>query len=972
MDANGTRFCLLLGESDWRSCELGGLDWDKEHAELTLHARLDKFPLPPADAPPSIDDRRGVAADRFGNIYWIDATRTKVLARSSGSGTVSEFWPGEHGSVPVEHGDFASDAPPPPAPQRFAGVAVTDDHYLAVGMTEPAGLLVFDLVAGGSPVDIRWPRMEPAAAFEPLDVAPRRGCGVWILDRARRYWALDAGFGVVTAGQREIELAPPQAADFQPVAGGAPRVRAARSFPAGHPLDAASPVEAANPIAIEGLPTGEVLILDAGTAGANSQVLCYRDGERVGAHALDFRAHDFVLARDFVRAYDPVVAADHLFIASAEGNQAFAYKIEVDASGLRLAPSLDFYPMRRFGGKGLVLVPELLGKARVFYDFGAGWVPLVEQRRARYDEAAELVTPVFDSTELECVWHRLMLDACIPPGTNVAVLSRAADESDGKTLDAVWREEPAPYLRGTGSELPWAGNWPGRRANAPLGDGEGTWELLFQHARGRYLQLKLVLQGDGRSTPRLRALRAWYPRFSFLERYLPAVYRESTESASFFERFLANFEGTFTTIEDRIAAVQALFDVRSAPADALDWLADWFGVAMDPAWDERRQRIFIRHAMDFFQYRGTIHGLKMALRLAFDDCIDDEDFGPPGSGKPDPNNIRIVENYLLRSAPSVVFGQPQELSGPRFTPITGAWSPAEGNAGLARRYRESLGGKAQAVDDDAIAFPLAAADAADGEAEWGKRKAFLAGTLGAAPTGGAEELRRWQRHLEAQYDSISSLNAKHGASYARFGVVPLPADEPTHAKRKEDWRAYVTATADGREGARRSRWQDFLAQRYRRVESLNARYGTHWSSFAWIPQPDRLPADGFALDDWLQFELRAEPIHAHAHSFRVLLPTPAGGEQPALAKQRMDLAQRIVDLEKPAHTVFDVRFFWAMFRVGDARLEYDTLMDQGSRAPQLLPDALVGSSFLGASFVGPKSMGDSHDLLQRAHRIPCG
>jgi hypothetical protein len=114
-----------------------------------------------------------------------------------------------------------------------------------------------------------------------------------------------------------------------------------------------------------------------------------------------------------------------------------------------------------------------------------------------------------------------------------------------------------------------------------------------------------------------------------------------------------------------------------------------------------------------------------------------------------------------------------------------------------------------------------------------------------------------------------------------------------------------------------------------------------------------LPADGVALDDWLQFELRAEPMQVFAHSFRVLLPTPAGGLQPALARERMDLAQRIVDLEKPAHTVFDVRFFWSLFRIGDARLGFDTLMDQGSRAPQLLPDTILGHSFAGTSFVAP-------------------
>jgi hypothetical protein len=66
-------------------------------------------------------------------------------------------------------------------------------------------------------------------------------------------------------------------------------------------------------------------------------------------------------------------------------------------------------------------------------------------------------------------------------------------------------------------------------------------------------------------------------------------------------------------------------------------------------------------------------------------------------------------------------------------------------------------------------------------------------------------------------------------------------------------------------------------------------------------------------------------------------------------------------LEKPAHTVFDVKFYWAMFRIGEARLELDTLIDQGSRAPQLLPRLILGQGFVGESYLGPPVPEDASD-----------
>ena len=522
--------------------------------------------------------------------------------------------------------------------------------------------------------------------------------------------------------------------------------------------------------------------------------------------------------------------------------------------------------MRLFGGKGLVAA-----NGQPWYDFGDGWIPLVAQPRSRYVESSVVVTPVLDGREPGCVWHRLTLDAILPPETSVAVWSMAADEEDELELGE-WSPEPAPIARSAGAEIPFVDLGP-----------YATHELLFQRAQGRYLRLRLELRGDGRSSPRLRALRAWFPRFSYLERYLPGVYREDPVSASFLDRYLANVEGLSTEIEGRMAAAQVLLRPETVPPDWLDWLASWFDLALDPMWDDARRRLFLANAMQFFSTRGTLRGVEIALRFVLDACVDENVFAdtrPPALA-----TARIVESYRTRRTPGVVYGDPTDPE-PRLVVTTPRWTPDQGREVLEAGYAAYLEGEGLPGGGYPVADP--------GDETSDAWRAFSQAALGAVPRIPAAAV--WQAFLSRRYPNA-------GAAAKAHGLAAPPG----------------------------------------------------WGGLA---PPAELPGDGGALLDWYQFQTVVLPMRRKAHRFSVLLPWPlrvvdAAGQELDHVRLR-ELAKRIADVQKPAHTICDVKFFWAAFRVGEARLADDTLLASGSRVPELVEPAVLGREYVGAAaLAGP-------------------
>ncbi len=122
-----------------------------------------------------------------------------------------------------------------------------------------------------------------------------------------------------------------------------------------------------------------------------------------------------------------------------------------------------------------------------------------------------------------------------------------------------------------------------------------------------------------------------------------SVFTPRATPADFLERFLDNFEGELTTLEDRIAAAHLLTDPNGVPHEHLDWLAGWIGVAFDPALPATRRRAWLAAA----PYLARLHGTRLGLQLALDIA---------SGGGVRGGEIIVLENFRLRRILATLLG----------------------------------------------------------------------------------------------------------------------------------------------------------------------------------------------------------------------------------------------------------------------------------------------------------------------------
>jgi phage tail-like protein len=288
---------------------------------------------------------------------------------------------------------------------------------------------------------------------------------------------------------------------------------------------------------------------------------------------------------------------------------------------------------------------------------------------------------IIDSGTSQAVWHRMFLEAILPPRCGALIWLAASDNlADLTTPDltrpsswwyphilgaantvsipaAMLPDVPSAVWQPTATEVAFA---PTLLEDDPIRDQQGLFMVLAQRAHkavrnlsGRFLGVRIQLNGDGRSTPEIAGLRIYASRFSYVQHYLPEIYREDTfgpdadkdggsTRRDFFERFVDLFESQLTRIEDRVANAYLLTRPESSPDDSLGWLGSWIGIEPN-SYPPDRRRARLEATPGLYRTRGTTAGITSAIDVATD-------------GMCSRGAIIVIEDFRLRHIFATILG----------------------------------------------------------------------------------------------------------------------------------------------------------------------------------------------------------------------------------------------------------------------------------------------------------------------------
>jgi phage tail-like protein len=295
--------------------------------------------------------------------------------------------------------------------------------------------------------------------------------------------------------------------------------------------------------------------------------------------------------------------------------------------------------------------------------------------------SGQVETFALDSGTIACQWHRVFIDACLPPGSELEVSVRCSDllparavqrlprpphglselsSVDEEAVASAWLRRPLASrtpedkegwlslgvldrriyqadvaLPPVGRELPSEDQY-GPREMAEVADNMLTLEGLIRNPPGRYLWLRIGLRGSSRRSPAVHAVRASHCRPSLLQ-HLPAYWSADSAVANEADRALALFEGLYTEFNQRIDQFHQLLDPRVAPPEALEWLGGFLAMVFDSRIGEPVRRQLLSELLTLYRQRGTPAGLERLCAILTE------------------GRVAVVESFRLRrTSPSTL------------------------------------------------------------------------------------------------------------------------------------------------------------------------------------------------------------------------------------------------------------------------------------------------------------------------------
>jgi len=605
MDANGQNFCQLSAAAHWQLLEQpSGLEFDHRRRSLRLaHLRREaRF----ADDLDLAEQRLLIAPqtrDRYGNRASLDRENNRIIATGLVPGVTEIFDPEDENAV-------------------ISDLVMGYDDVLYIAID--GRVVMQDRRDRWNQRNIVVPSVNGFTAWR---MAADPQGGVWVLDRGSKQLARVRGMPLHKLSVRTTVAETPQRCDENT---NPPRMTV---------LQQLSWPENEQPVALACNLHSEVVLL-SWVENEDARI-------RVVNEQLELSAAMTLLGS--TRPYSTVwLAQDRVAVLLAGVDQeAPVYRVDVgQSSGF---PVGELYPLKKDFNHG----PFVHGLDDPPH------YPTVDSSRALhrlsfpfYSREGQAIndplTAVMDGGEAGHLWHRLFIEAVIPPGCGIKIWLAATNEttiSFNDILPEHWYEHRfgAIYQTTTRADIPvavwepFASELPHQSGCLPCEiqrDTAGLFSVLIQRSSrrvrslsGRYLHVHVQLTGQGRNTPELFSLRAYGSRFSYVDQYLPQLYWETlyapdadqtgaATAADFFSRMVTSFEGVLTQIEDRVAQAYLLTDPKGIPAENLPWLASWIGHGLNQSLPEQVQRCFVQSAAELQRWHGTLRGLKLALEIA--------------------------------------------------------------------------------------------------------------------------------------------------------------------------------------------------------------------------------------------------------------------------------------------------------------------------------------------------------------------